>query len=304
MARLADRLTEQRNPRSVGIDQLSVEDILAVFHEEDRAAAAAVEAVRDSVARVIERVVDAFRVGGRLLYVGAGTSGRLGVLDASECPPTFGVSPGLVVGIIAGGDTALRNAVEGAEDSESLGAEDIRSASVGGSDVVVGIATSGRTPYVLGALRAAKSVGAATALLSCTLPDPDLSDFVDVFMTPLVGPEIITGSTRLKAGTATKLILNQITTVAMIRTGKVYDNWMVDLRASNTKLRDRARRIVASIAGVEGDAAQAVLDAADGEVKTAALMLLRGIDAGAARRALKNAGGSLRDAEIALSSPG
>jgi N-acetylmuramic acid 6-phosphate etherase len=220
----------------------------------------------------------------------------LGVLDASECPPTFGVSPELVVGIIAGGDRALRHAVEGAEDSAEEGAQAIASREVAERDVVIGIATSGRTPYVLGALREAHRRGARTALLSCTPPDEDLRTFVDGFLTPLVGPEILTGSTRLKAGTATKLILNQITTIAMIRLGKAYDNWMVDLQATNTKLQDRARRIVMAITGVDVFRAQAALDAAQGRVKTAIVMVAHGLEADAATRHLEAHRGHLRSA--------
>jgi N-acetylmuramic acid 6-phosphate etherase len=293
---LACRLTEQRNPRSAGIDTKSARDILEAFHEEDRVAVAAVEGERDHVARAVEWVAAAFAAGGRLLYVGAGTSGRLGVLDASECPPTFGVSPELVVGIIAGGDMALRQSVEGAEDSRRAGAEAIRAHAVGPPDVVVGIATSGRTPFVLGALGEAHRRRAKTVLLSCTPPESSLSRFVDGFITPLVGPELITGSTRLKAGTATKLVLNQLTTTAMILTGKVYDNWMVNVQPTNSKLRARARRIVMDIAGCGRRAAQAALDEAEGDVKVAVMMVSRRLAAGGARLALEQTGGNLRRA--------
>lgn len=292
--RLEERLTERRNARSVGVDRLTTLEILDVFHAEDRAAVEAVVAERENVARVVEWVVDAFVRGGRLLYVGAGTSGRLGVLDASECPPTFSVPATMVVGIIAGGDVALRNAVEGAEDSFDDGATAIHANDVGELDVVVGIATSGRTPYVLGALREAHRRGAKTALLSCTPPDDALREYVDGFITPLVGAEIITGSTRLKAGTATKLVLNQLTTTAMIRIGKVYDNWMVDLRATNTKLRDRARRLVRDIAGVDEETAQRALDACDGSVKVALVTIVKAVSPDDARALLNAHGGKLR----------
>ena len=291
-----ERLTERRNPASIGIDRKSIPEMLRIFHEEDRKAVAAVEAVAEAVAEAIEWVEAAFRRGGRLFYVGSGTSGRLGVLDASECPPTFGVSPERVVGIIAGGDVALRRSIEAAEDDAEAGAEAIRTYRIDERDVVVGITTSGRTPYVLGALREAHRRGARTVLLSCTPPESELGAFVDGFITPLVGPEIIAGSTRLKAGTATKLILNQITTIAMIRIGKVYDNWMVDVQATNSKLRERARRMVAEIAGVDAETAQRALNAASGDTKVAILMLSGEMDAEEARQVLAAHGDSLRAA--------
>jgi len=290
------RLTERRNPRSIAIDERSTRDILDVFHAEDRAAVEAVAKVRDSVEAVIDAVVAALSRGGRLFYVGAGTSGRLGVLDASECPPTFGSPPGQVVGIIAGGDAALRRSVEAAEDDPTHGARAIRERDVGCDDFVVGIAASGRTPYVLGAVEEAHKQGARTALLSVTPPSDDVGAFVDVFITPIVGPEIIAGSTRLKAGTATKLILNQMTTAVMIRLGKVHDNLMVDVQATNAKLRDRARWIVMEVAGVEADAADTALARADGRAKVACLMLMRGLSAEEAHRLLDPVGRSLRAA--------
>jgi len=293
--RLEDRLTEQRNVRSVGIDRLSTPEILDVFHAEDRRAVEAVVAERENIARVIEWIVEAFSRGGRLFYVGAGTSGRLGVLDASECPPTFSVPPTMVIGIIAGGDAALRHAVEGAEDSFDDGAHAIGEHDVGERDVVVGIATSGRTPYVLGALQEAHRRKAKTVLLSCTPPDEALGEYVDGFITPLVGGEIIAGSTRLKAGTATKLVLNQLTTTAMIRLGKVYDNWMVDLQATNSKLRDRARRLVRDIARVDEETAERVLARCGGSVKTALVVLRRGVSPEEARALLDAHGGRLRE---------
>lgn len=292
--RLEDRLTERRNPRSVGLDRLTTLEMLDLFHAEDRTAVEAVVAERENVARVVEWIVEAFRRGGRLFYVGAGTSGRLGVLDAAECPPTFGVPPTMVVGIVAGGDRALRNAVEGAEDSSEEGARAIQDQGVGVCDVVVGIATSGRTPYVLGALQEAHRRRARTVLLSCTPPEENLCAYVDGFITPLVGPEIIAGSTRLKAGTATKLILNQLTTCSMVRIGKVYDNWMVDVQATNSKLRDRARRLVRDIAHVDDETAQRALDAAEGSVKVALVMLAKSVSPQEARLLLSASDGHLR----------
>ncbi len=290
------RLTEQRNPRSAGIDRRDTDDILGVFDDEDRAALEAVAAVRRELGLAIDWVVEALGQGGRLLYVGAGTSGRLGVLDASECPPTFGVSTDLVVGIIAGGDAALRRSVEEAEDHPEDGAQAMRDHDVAATDVVLGIATSGRTPYVLGALAEAHTRNARTILLSCTSPEPNLADYVALFITPLVGPEIITGSTRLKAGTATKLVLNRITTIAMIRLGKTYDNLMVDVQATNEKLRDRAQRIVMEVAGVDVATARRALAESQGNTKLAALMLMRGLSAPEARQVLEEKGPALRKA--------
>lgn len=292
--RLEERLTEHRNPRSVGLDRLTTLEMLDLFHVEDRAAVEAVVAERENIARVVEWIVEAFRRGGRLFYVGAGTSGRLGVLDAAECPPTFSVPPTMVVGIIAGGDKALRSAVEGAEDFSEEGVQAIQDHDVGACDVVVGIATSGRTPYVLGALQEAHRRGAKTVLLSCTPPEESLRVYVDGFITPLVGPEIIAGSTRLKAGTATKLVLNQLTTCSMVRIGKVYDNWMVDVRATNSKLRDRARRLVRDIAHVDDEVAQQALDAAGGSVKVALVMLAKSVSPEEAQLILAAYEGHLR----------
>ncbi|MAF12515.1 N-acetylmuramic acid 6-phosphate etherase [Candidatus Poribacteria bacterium] len=289
-------LTEQHNPRSAGIDALSASDIVRLFAAEDRRAVEATVAIADDVARAVEWVAAALRAGGRLLYVGAGTSGRLGVLDASECPPTFGAEPSSVVGIIAGGDGALRTSAEGAEDDVDAGAGAMADHDVCHRDVVLGIAASGRTPYVLAALRKARGRSAKTVLLSCTPPRDDVAEYVDLFLTPLVGPEVISGSTRLKAGTATKLVLNQVSTGAMVLLGKVYGNRMVDVKPVNQKLRGRGVSLVSEIGRVDAAAAEGALDSADGDVKVAALALRRGLTYDEARATLAAANGSLRSA--------
>ena len=291
---LSKLITEQRNSKSIDIDLKSPEAILQIFHEEDRKALAAVEAESASIAQGITLITAAFRRGGRLFYVGAGTSGRLGVLDASECPPTFSSPPSMVQGIIAGGDRALRRSVEAAEDKPDAGAQAVRDHGVTNQDVVVGIAGSGRTPYVLGALAEAHQIGAKTIFLCCTPPADDLKAFVDVFIVPVVGPEIITGSTRLKTGTATKLVLNMLTTVSMIQIGKVYNNLMVDIQASNAKLVDRGARIIMEVAGTDYATAQTALECADGSAKTAIVMLVRGIDREEAVALLEKNDGFLR----------
>ncbi len=291
---LSKLITEQRNPNSADIDLKSIEDILQIFHEEDRKALAAVEAESASIAQGITLITEAFRRGGRLFYIGAGTSGRLGVLDASECPPTFSTSPGLVQGIIAGGDRALRRSVEAAEDKPETGAQALRDHSITDLDVVVGIASSGRTPYVHGALEEAHRIGAKTIFLCCTPPADKLRAFVDVFIAPVVGPEIITGSTRLKAGTATKLVLNMLTTVSMIQIGKVHNNLMVDIQASNAKLVDRGARIIMEVAGTDYATAQTALERADGSAKTAIIMLVKGVKRREAVALLERNDGFLR----------
>ena len=274
---LDDRLTEQRNPRSARIDTLSSAQIVDLINAEDRGVAEAVAEVRAAMASTIDLVVDAFSKGGRLIYVGAGTSGRLGVLDAAEMPPTFGTDPTMVQGIIAGGVEALVRSQEGAEDHPEDGAEAIDGRHVGPSDFVLGIATSGTTPYVHGALARARELGARTGFLLCTHPTPELVDSHDVVIAPLVGPEVVTGSTRMKAGTATKLVLNIITTGAMIRIGKVFGNLMVDLQATCEKLQDRGERIVMATLDVERSEASELLEAAGGHVKTALVMGGRGV---------------------------
>jgi N-acetylmuramic acid 6-phosphate etherase len=288
-------LTELRNPDSMQLDALSPREALAVMIKHDRIAVEAVEKVAGEVARAVELVSIAFATGGRLIYFGAGTSGRLGVLDASECPPTFRSDPDMVQGVIAGGYEAMFRAKEGAEDSPEGGAKDVDDRSVGPNDVVMGIATGGTTPYVHGALRRARERGAKTIFFSCVQPVPN-EPSVDVVIRPLTGPEVLTGSTRLKAGTATKLVLNQITTLAMVRLGKVYENLMVDLRASNIKLVDRSIRIIAMITGVPREEAARLLEASGGHVKLAVLMQKTGLDAGSASKRLETHDGQLRAA--------
>lgn len=287
--------TEQNNPESVSIDQMDPIQIAMLMNREDLKVVAAVERVLPEIARAIETVTERVQAGGRLIYIGAGTSGRLGVLDASECPPTFNTPPALVVGLIAGGHRALTNAIEGAEDNRQAGEEDLRGVELDAKDVVCGIATSGRTPYVLGGLAYAQSLGAATLGVTCNEVS-ELSKVSDVLIAPVVGPEILSGSTRLKAGTATKMVLNMISTGTMIRIGKTYGNWMVDLRATNVKLKDRSIRIVSGITGLDRERAESLLARCDGEVKTAIVSQALGVDKIEAQRRLKVAGGRLRTA--------
>jgi len=291
---LDSRLTERRNPRSSTIDTASALEIVDLIGAEDATVPSAVARARLDIARAIDLVEAAFRAGGRLIYVGAGTSGRLGVLDAAECPPTFGTPPELVVGVIAGGPPALVRSVEGAEDDTKAAESAIGSLGVGSHDIVAGIAASGTTPFVQAALLHARSKGARTIFLSCSEPPRQLAGVCDVFITVLVGPEIVTGSTRMKAGTATKLVLNTLTTGAMIRLGKVYGNLMVDLRAWNEKLVDRSQRIVMETTGLDRQAAQRVIDAAEGSVKTAIVMARRGVPRKEAERLLAEHAGRLR----------
>lgn len=285
------RLTEQRNPRSAEIDELDPLGIVDLINAEDRLVPEAVGREREAIARALELVEAAFRAGGRLLYVGAGTSGRLGVLDAAEMPPTYGTDPERVQGIIAGGYDALVRAQEGAEDHPEDGAAAIDEKEVDERDFVLGIATSGTTPFVHGALARARERGARTGFLLCTEPSDELRATHDVVIAPLVGPEVVTGSTRMKAGTATKLVLNTLTTGAMVRTGKVFGNLMVDLQVTCQKLQDRGERILQDVLGIARDEAAALLDDADGEVKTALAMHRLGVDAHAARRRLLEVGG-------------
>jgi N-acetylmuramic acid 6-phosphate etherase len=261
-------LTEQRNPASANIDALPTEEVLRIINEEDQKVAPAVAAVIPQIARAVDGIAERLRGGGRLFYIGAGTSGRLGVLDASECPPTFNVPPDLVQGIIAGGEAALVRSSEASEDDPEAGAGDLMARGFGRKDALVGIAASGRTPYVLGAIREARGMGALTVGISCT-PDSELSRQAEIAITPLVGPEIITGSTRMKAGTATKLVLNMISTAVMIRLGHVYGNLMVNVQPTNEKLRDRARRIIAEAAGLDYNAAAHWLERAGNNVRAA-----------------------------------
>jgi N-acetylmuramic acid 6-phosphate etherase len=291
---LDPRLTERRNPRSSRIDTASALEIVDLIGAEDAGVPAAVAKARLEIARTVELIEAAFRAGGRLIYVGAGTSGRLGVLDATECPPTFGSPPEMVVGVIAGGPPALVRSVEGAEDDVHAARDAMDSLQVGDRDIVIGIAASGTTPFVHAALTRAQSRGAKTALVSCSEPPRELARTCDVCITVLVGPEIVTGSTRMKAGTATKLVLNTLTTGAMIRLGKIYGNLMVDLRAWNDKLVDRSRRIVMETTGLDRGAAQQVIEAADGSVKTAIVMARRGVPKDKAEQLLAEHAGRLR----------
>jgi len=283
---LDKRLTEQRNPRSKRIDLLSPLEITDLINAEDRMVAQAVGEEREAIARAMGLTVEAFRKGGRLIYVGAGTSGRLGVLDASEMPPTFGVDPGLIQGVIAGGYAALVRAQEGAEDFPEAGAAALDERRVDSKDFVLGIATSGSTPFVHGALARAREVGARTGFLLCTYPTRDLTEIHDVVIAPLVGPEIITGSTRMKAGTATKLVLNTITTGAMVLLGKVYGNLMVDLQVTCRKLQDRGERILMETVGVEREGARELLGESGGKVKVALVMGKLGVGREEAERRL------------------
>lgn len=290
---LDDRLTEQRNPRSSAMDSLSPLELVDLINTEDREVAEAVGAQRQAVARAIELVVDAFRSGGRLIYVGAGTSGRLGVLDAAEMPPTFGTDPAMVQGIIAGGREALVRSQEGAEDHPEDGAAEVDRLVIGPKDFVLGIATSGTTPFVHGALARARERGAHTGFLLCTQPAPELAAIHDVVIAPLVGPEVVTGSTRMKAGTATKMVLNTITTGAMVMTGKVFGNLMVDLQATCEKLQDRSERILMTLLDVDRPRAGALLREAEGRVKLALVMETHGVGVAEAGRLLEEAEGML-----------
>jgi N-acetylmuramic acid 6-phosphate etherase len=288
-------VTELRNPATEAIDSLPAAAIVRLMNAEDRRVADAVEAELPAIAEAVELISERMRRGGRLIYAGAGTSGRLAVLDAAECPPTFSTQPGQVVGLIAGGERALTQAVEGAEDSAGAGAADIARLACTAADTVVGVAASGRTPYVLGAMEEARQRGALVIGLACTHPSP-LAELADVSIAPVVGPEVVTGSTRLKAGTAQKMVLNMLSTGVMVRLGKTYGNLMVDVQATNAKLRARARRIVAMACGVEEARAAAVLEQAGGEVKTAIVMELAGIGSEEARGRLRAAGGVVREA--------
>jgi len=295
---MADRshlLTELRLPESMNLDSMSIEEAVALMNQQDSAAVAAVATQQPQISQAIRLVVSALRTGGRLIYVGAGTSGRLGVLDAAECPPTFRTDPNLVQGIIAGGEAAMFRAQEGAEDSREGGAKTIDEKNIGPHDVVMGIAAGGTTPFVHGALQQARVRGAKTIFLSCVQRVENEPE-VDVVIRPLTGPEVVTGSTRLKAGTATKLVLNTISTLAMVQLGKVYENLMVDLRATNTKLQDRAERIVATLTGEPRERCRELLKEAQGHVKLAIVMHGRKVDAGNAQQILNKAGGNLRKA--------
>jgi N-acetylmuramic acid 6-phosphate etherase len=296
--------TEKRNPRSMRIDAASTEEILQIINDEDAGVVPAVRAELPYIAEAVELVVEAFKKGGRLIYAGAGTSGRLGVLDAAECPPTFGSPPELVQGLIAGGKEAMFRAQEGAEDHESNGREALIEAGVTADDVVCGIAASRRTPYVVGAVKYAREIGCKTLFVTCNPRDQfDLHDYVDVAICAAVGPEVIMGSTRMKSGTAQKLVLNMITTAAFVRMGKVYENMMIDLQMTNEKLKERSKKIVMTATGVDYAEAQRALDAAGGHVKTALVILLADVDADAARERLDAAGGFVRQAIAGETAP-
>ena len=291
--------TEAVNPASANLDALAPLELVRLMNSEDARTVAAVAAAAESIAAAIELAVIALRSGGRIVYVGAGTSGRLGVLDAAECPPTFNAEPWQVVGVIAGGSQALVRAVEGAEDVRDQGGRDLAAHNLSSRDLVVGIATSGRTPYVLGAIEYARSIGAKSVGLACN-EDAEVVALADVGVTLLVGPEVLSGSTRLKAGTATKMVLNMISTGAMVGNGKTYGNLMVDLRATNEKLKARTIRIVSRLTGLSPQAAQETLALCNGELKTAVVVVKRSVTPEAARRLLSDSHGILR---LALESP-
>jgi N-acetylmuramic acid 6-phosphate etherase len=295
LSELEHLVSEERNPRTMGIDLMSTSEILRVINTEDRVVPDAIGQTLPQVAEAVDAIVTAFNAGGRLVYIGAGTSGRLGVLDASECPPTFGVPSDMVIGLIAGGHDALVNASEGAEDRTEAGTADLRAIGLTGKDVVVGIAVSGRTPYVIGALDYARSLGAVTVALTCN-PDSAIAGMADISIAPVVGPEVLTGSTRLKSGTAQKLVLNMLSTASMIRIGKTYQNLMVDMLASNEKLLARAARIVMQATDCSSQQAEAALKRTGNDVKLAILTTLTGKSVEDARAAVMSAGGFLRRA--------
>lgn len=292
---LSRMVTESRNTASTNIDQLSTIDMLQVINNEDKQVPLAVEKVLPQVAQLVDKVAQAFLNGGRLIYVGAGTSGRLGILDASECPPTYGTPHEQVVGLIAGGHQAIFRAVENAEDKPELGEQDLLNIQFNDKDVLVGIAASGRTPYVLGALAYARKVGAVTASISCN-PNSPVANAADIAITPIVGPEVVTGSSRMKAGTAQKLVLNMITTGAMIRIGKVFGNLMVDVEATNAKLVERQVKIVMEATECDRQTAELALQQCQRHCKTAILMILSGLDAQEARQLLSDNQGFIRTA--------
>lgn len=292
---LETMLSEQRNPNTLHIDALSSLEIVTLLNHEDKQVAFAVEKNLPQIAQAVEHIVAAFQSGGRLVYMGAGTSGRLGVLDASECPPTFGVPSSMVVGLIAGGEAALRNAVEGAEDNREAGEQDLRHIHFSRKDVLVGIAASGRTPYVIGGLQYAKQLGATTISLVSN-PNASMSDIADIAITTAVGPEALTGSSRLKSGTAQKMVLNMLTTAAMIRLGKCYQNLMVDVQATNQKLKARAIRIVMQATECDQITAEQTLFTTHGNAKLSIMMLLSGLDKDQAEAVLTQNKGRLQDA--------
>ena len=292
---LGGLVSETRNPQTMDLDALSSLEMVTRFNDQDALVAQAVRVTLPAVAQAVDAAADALLAGGRIIYMGAGTSGRLGVLDAAECPPTFGVPHELVIGLIAGGPGALLKAVEGAEDNPQLGVDDLKALDLQAHDVVVGLAASGRTPYVIGGLEYARCCGCCTVAVSCN-PDSPVAQAADIAISPVVGPEALTGSTRLKSGTAQKLVLNMISTGAMVKFGKVYQNLMVDMKATNVKLVDRACRMVMEATGVAREEAQSVLKQTDYEVKPAILMVLTGLDAPQAQARLAAHCGYLRAA--------
>ncbi|WP_458314910.1 N-acetylmuramic acid 6-phosphate etherase [Providencia sp. CRPN07017] len=292
---LSKMVTESRNAASTHIDQLSTLDMLQVINNEDKQVPFAVEKVLPQIAQLVDKVAQAFLNGGRLIYSGAGTSGRLGILDASECPPTYGTPHEQVIGLIAGGHQAIFRAVENAEDKPELGEQDLINIQFNHKDVLVGIAASGRTPYVLGALAYARTVGAVTASISCN-PNSPVANAADIAITPIVGPEVVTGSSRMKAGTAQKLVLNMITTGAIIRIGKVFGNLMVDVEATNAKLVERQVRIVMEATECDRETAESALQQCQRHCKTAILMILSGLNAHEARQLLSDNNGFIRTA--------
>ena len=293
---IAKLTTEQRNPRSMEIDAAPVTEILRIINEEDKRVPLAVEQEIPYIAEAVEAIVKALKSGGRLLYFGAGTSGRLGVVDASECPPTFGTPFGMIEGYIAGGKEAMFRAQEGAEDHEENGAADVMTAEVTAKDVVCGIAASRRTPYVIGAVKKAKELGATTVYVTATPREGFNIEAVDIPICPYVGPEVVMGSTRMKSGTAQKLVLNMLTTASMIRMGKVYENMMIDLQMTNKKLVERAKRVVMTITGLTYDEATKYLQEAGGHVKTALVMIKANVSAEEAKRRLDLSDGFVRKA--------
>lgn len=290
---LSTLITEQRNPNSMHVDSLSALEIVQLMNEEDKQVPLAIEKCLPQIAQAVERIVAAFQQGGRLVYIGAGTSGRLGVLDASECPPTFGVSPEIVKGIIAGGERALRHPIEGAEDSKTQAVVDLQTIQFSSKDVLVGIAASGRTPYVIGALEYAKSLGSVTVSIASN-PNSAMANIVDIAIDTVVGPEVLTGSSRLKSGTAQKLVLNMLTTASMILMGKCYQNLMVDVQASNEKLKARAIRIVMQATDCDKALAEETLKQADQNAKLAIMMILSGLDRAQAEALLEKHHGKLQ----------
>ena len=290
---LSTLITEQRNPNSMHVDSLSALEIVQLMNEEDKQVPLAIEKCLPQIAQAVECIVAAFQQGGRLVYIGAGTSGRLGVLDASECPPTFGVSPEMVKGIIAGGERALRHPIEGAEDSKSQAVVDLQTIQFSSKDVLVGIAASGRTPYVIGALEYAKSLGSVTISIASN-PNSAMANIVDIAIDTVVGPEVLTGSSRLKSGTAQKLVLNMLTTASMILMGKCYQNLMVDVQASNEKLKSRAIRIVMQATDCDKALAEETLKQADQNAKLAIMMILSGLDRAQAEALLEKHQGKLQ----------